>query len=178
MEIEKREIIHHTRFCDWVAKTVRGCEGDIPYYAVELPDYVCIIAVTLDQEILFVRQYRPAIEMATLELPSGCLEAGESVSSCGLRELREETGYVAQGLEILGSLVPDSGRLANRMWCLFARNVTLDESSVPELELVRYPVADVVNLIESGELNHALHLAAFLLAILKGRLPGLARNKG
>ena len=125
MIIEKREIVYETPFCSFVAKTVCGQDSSSPYYSVDLPDYVAVVALTDHQELLMVRQYRAAVEQVTLELPSGCLEHGESVEECGLRELQEETGYVADQVEMLGWLVPDTGRLGNRMCCLFAGNVVV-----------------------------------------------------
>ncbi|MCL7418869.1 MAG: NUDIX hydrolase, partial [Halalkalicoccus sp.] len=53
------------------------------------------------EEVLFVEQYRPAIGQTHLELPAGIVEAGESFSEAGARELREETGFAADGVSLL-----------------------------------------------------------------------------
>ena len=96
--------------------------GD-PFYMLELPDYVSVIALTPARELLFVRQHRPVVGRETLELPSGHVDPGERPEDAARRELLEETGFDAPKLELLGTLVPDVGRLANRMWCYFAADV-------------------------------------------------------
>ena len=67
-----------------------------------------------------MRQYRPAVEERTLELPSGHVDPGETPIAAATRELMEETGYVADKIEEIGVIRPDTGRLSNRLWCFFA----------------------------------------------------------
>ena len=88
-----------------------------PYYMLELPDYVSVVALTPARELVMVRQYRPVVLRHTLELPSGHVERNEGPEEAARRELLEETGFEAGRLDLLGTLVPDVGRLANRMWC-------------------------------------------------------------
>ena len=144
-----------------------------PYYMLELQDYVCVLAVTTARQVLLVRQFRPVVQRQTLELPSGHIEAGESPEDAGRRELLEETGYVAHQMELLGTLVPDVGRLANRMWCYFAADVT-PSAGTPEREpgvsVVEVPERDALRCVSDGTMDHALNLAALLLALTKGRL--------
>ncbi|MBF0715019.1 NUDIX domain-containing protein [Gemelliphila palaticanis] len=54
---------------------------------------VAILAVTDNNEILLVEQYRKAVEMTTLEIPAGKLDVNEDPLECAVRELKEETGY-------------------------------------------------------------------------------------
>src|SRR3954447_7649294 len=63
------------------------------YYAIGQPDYVVALAVTPRSRVLLVRQYRPAIERFSLELPAGMIDRGEDPSAAVTRELLEETGY-------------------------------------------------------------------------------------
>ena len=147
--------------------------GD-PYYLLQLPDYVSVVAVTPSQELVLVRQYRPVIDGETLELPSGHVDAGESPEEAARRELLEETGFAAPHLELLGTLVPDVGRLANRMWCYFAANVQPSrdphnrESGV---SVVVLSAADALRRAADGTIDHALNLASLFLAVARGRLP-------
>ena len=94
--------------------------GGTPHYALLTKDYVSVVAVTRDGRLPLVRQYRPAVGRTTLELPSGHVEDGETPEAAARKELLEETGLVADDWTCLGDLSPDTGRLANRMWCFFA----------------------------------------------------------
>jgi len=95
----------------WLAVRSDQCtaaDGTIiaPYDVVELPDWVNILALTLEQEIVLVREYRHGTGEITLELPSGTVEAGEAPLATAQRELREETGY-GGGRVVLPPIPPD-----------------------------------------------------------------------
>lgn len=146
--------------------------GDL-FYMLELPDYVSVIALTASRELLLVRQHRPVVGRETLELPSGHVDPGERPEDAARRELLEETGFEAPTLELLGTLVPDVGRLANRMWCYFARDVRpTDAPHQPEsgVTLVRMPEHDALKRAVDGTVDHALNLAPLFLALATGRL--------
>src|SRR5262245_8909607 len=108
MEIIERKVEFTTPWFELVAKRVAG-EG-APYYALRMQDYVSVVAFTKEVELLVVRQYRPAVERYTLELPSGQVEKNEEPAESARRELAEECGYEAQGLVHLGTLLSDTGR--------------------------------------------------------------------
>jgi ADP-ribose pyrophosphatase len=179
-EVVKRKTIYTTDFCKLVAKTIDCGDSDSPYYALKVRDYVTILAVTEKEDILLVRQYRPAIEEMTLELPAGLVEDDEDPSRAAKRELIEETGYVANDVECLGWLYTDTGRIDNRMWCYFADDVRL-QNNVPEveegIERVVCPLADLKRMIVDGKFRHALHLAVLFMALSKGKLPMLLIGK-
>ena len=63
------------------------------YYVLEYPDWVNVIALTEDNQVILVRQYRHAAGEVILELPGGVIEKGESLEQAARRELLEETGY-------------------------------------------------------------------------------------
>lgn len=177
MEIVGRDTVFSTPWFDVIAKLTSADSQGKPYYSLQLADYVAVLAVTADGDILLVRQYRPSIEAYTLELPSGHLEPGEEPAETAKRELLEETGYQAEEVEFLGCLVPDTGRLANRLWCYFAENVRLlnpDQELEAGIELVICTQGDLMRYILEQQFNHALHIAPLLLAILRGKLPGFA----
>jgi len=114
-----------------------------PFYGLQTLDYVSILAVTDQNKILFVRQYRCVID--------------------------EETGYLAKKLELLGVLNPDVGRLTNKLWCYLAKDLKQVKDWVPEdgIKLVKYPADQVYSLVKNGQLNNAFNLAALFLADLK-----------
>jgi len=141
-----------------------------PFYSLQLLDYVSIIAITKHQELVLVRQYRPAIEQYSLEFPSGHVEKNETPKESAERELIEETGFEASYVELLGVLNPDTGRLQNRLWCYLAPKVNkieIEHLSELGIEVVLVPLKQVPSLISKGNFNHALNLALITLTIVK-----------
>jgi ADP-ribose pyrophosphatase len=173
-EIIERSTVFSTDWFDVVAKRVASRPADAPYYSLELPDYVSVLATTDAGEILLVRQYRPAVEQSTLELPGGHVDGDEPPEAAARRELLEETGYAANELELLGCLVPDSGRLSNRLWCYFAAGVRrpiVARDLEPGIELVRCSHSELLAEIAAAHFVHSMHLAVVLLATLQRKLP-------
>lgn len=156
-----------TEWFDLVARRVQGAEADAPYYCLEMKDYVSVLALTKNGEVLLVRQYRPAVEAYTLELPAGHVEHGETPEEAAKRELLEETGYEAIACEPMGCLFPDTGRLANRMWCYFVPNAERKGHPEEGIELVSLHLDDLCEKITSGEFLHALHVAVLGQAFLR-----------
>ena len=155
----------------------RHPEETEPYFSLRMSDYVTVVALTQEREFVLVRQYRPAVEEYTLELPAGMVEAGEAPEAAGLRELEEETGFTATRLEALGSLHSDTGRNENRVWCYLAADATplADWTPEPGLEVVRVAADELHELILREEFSHALNLAALMKATLRRQrsLPSL-----
>jgi ADP-ribose pyrophosphatase len=169
----KTEVAYRTPWFDLLAKTMK--EGESPYYSLSVPDYVGILAVTTDQRILAVRQYRPAVERYTIELPAGLVDAGETALETARRELLEETGYEAGALELLGEMLTDTGRLTNRIWGFIAAGATQVAGYRTEegMETLSYSLPELMNATAQGEFNHALHVAILMQAVAKGALrPG------
>ena len=168
--VAHRRSIFATQWFDLVAKDVTG--DSAPHYSIATRDYVSVLARTADGKFLLVRQYRPAVEQTTLELPGGHVEQGETPEAAARKELREETGYVAEELHLLGGLAPDTGRLENRMWCFFAPSAAPDRAAEfvaeAEVEPVIYdrPLRDLV--LSEPAFCSALNRAAILMAIAKG----------
>lgn len=163
MNIVDRRIAFQTRWFSLVGKTTD--DSAEPYYSIDTLDYVCVVPITSEGEIVLVSQYRPAVEATVLELPAGHVEQGETPEEAARRELLEETGYAAETLELLGILDPDTARLSNQMWCYLAPGARRErEAGDSDIEVLRRPVGAVDDLLASGDLRHALHLAALFLA--------------
>jgi ADP-ribose pyrophosphatase len=167
----RTDVAFSTPWFDLLAKTMDG--GDEPYYSLRLPDYVSIAALTEDQHVVCVRQYRPAVERYTLELPSGLIDPGENPEESARRELLEETGYEAATLEVLGAMLPDSGRLGNQIWACAASGLRRVEGCEPEegIEVVLLSVPELLRATVDGRFDHALHVAVILMAQLRGKFP-------
>lgn len=159
-------------YCSLVAKTLDTDPQGDPHYVVMMDDYVCLIARTEAGEFILVRQYRPVIEGMSLELPAGHVDPGEEPGAAAVRELEEETGYRAESVVSLGRLHPDTGRLGNRQWCYFADGVRKVPGWMPEegVETMLLTPDRLRAALHGGDFCHALHLAAFFLAVQRGCL--------
>src|SRR5438105_687313 len=96
----------------------RGARREL-YHAVAQADYIAIVALTPEGKIPIVRQYRPALEAFSWELPAGLVDAGETARACCRRELLEETGLTARSIHVLAHTFPCTGRLSNRIHSFF-----------------------------------------------------------
>jgi ADP-ribose pyrophosphatase len=102
---KKTEIVLQTEWFNVERESfdyIRSLEGN-PFYRVNAPDGVLILALTEESKIILVRQFRPAAGKYTLEFPSGTVDRSESPEEAAARELREETGYVCKTLHCLGT---------------------------------------------------------------------------
>jgi ADP-ribose diphosphatase len=157
----------------WFQVVARDQPPADPYYFLRLPDYVSVVALTPAREIVLVRQFRPVVERQTLELPSGHVDRQESPEDAARRELLEETGFAGPRMELLGTLVPDVGRLANRMWCYFASDVHPSEAPHEReagVTVVVLPEQEALRRAATGAIDHALNLAPLFLALAAGKL--------
>ena len=154
-----------TRVSPWMEIIERGVEfteGAAPelYHAVGQQDYIAIVARTPDGQFPIVRQYRPALERFTWELPAGMVDAGESPQACCARELQEETGFAARKVHALGSFAPCTARLSNRVHSFFVETGERGQPSEAGIELRLVGPAELAALILSGEFVLQLHIGA------------------
>jgi 8-oxo-dGTP pyrophosphatase MutT (NUDIX family) len=159
-----------------VAKQVRypGQARVRRFYSVEINDWTAVLAVDTAGRIPLVRQYRPVIERAELELPAGAvLDARPEAAA--RRELLEETGYEASEFVPLGCIFTEPGRLTSRAWLFFAPNARRVADPTPPadepLELVLVTQTELHTLIENGAFASSGHVAAVGLALTRGMLP-------
>ncbi|HWL17111.1 MAG TPA: NUDIX hydrolase [Opitutus sp.] len=144
---------------------VRGTERD--FIVIDPPDWVNVIALTPDHRLVLVRQFRYGTNEFSLEIPGGVMEAGEEPLIAGVRELREETGYVGAPARLLGSVHPNPAMQSNR--CHFVL-VERAEQTAPlawdadeEIQVLAMPVEEVLALAHTGGITHGLVLNALLL---------------
>jgi len=143
----------------------RGTERD--FVVLQMPDWVNVVAVTTDRQIVLVRQFRYGIDGLSLEIPGGVMEAGENPVAAGLRELREETGFAGTAARVLGTVHPNPAIQANRCHYVLVESVTRDHDLAwdtdEELQIETWPVDEVLALARSGGITHALVLNALML---------------
>lgn len=145
-----------------------------PFYVNHLPDFAVVVAVTPEHRVIMVRQYRHGVEKVLLELPAGCIEAGEDPKDGAARELLEETGYKAGSLEFLFKIAPNASNCTSYAQCYLARNVfpaaaqNLDETEA--LEVVELEGEEVKRLLREGGVEQAVYVAALYRAAELGAL--------
>lgn len=145
------------------------------FYVVTAPDWINVIPVTDDDRVILVRQYRFGVEGSTLEIPGGMCDDGEPPADAARRELREETGYEAGELELLGSVHPNPAIQNNRCHSFLAPGVRRAGAPDPDtdeaIEVVEVPLSEISGLIAGGKITHALVIAAFHHLGLAGNRP-------
>lgn len=117
---------------------------------------VCIAALTDKRELLFVRQYRHPYGKVLLELPAGKLDSkDEDRLSAAIRELREETGAVAQDVQFLGELYPAPGYCDEILTLYLATGLSFGDTDPDEdefLQIERIELDKAVNMVLNGEI--------------------------
>src|SRR5476651_2591949 len=129
------------------------------YHAVGQSDYIAIVALTPDGKIPIVRQYRPALERFTWELPAGLVDKDELAAETCKRELMEETGFPAKAVHALGTYAPCTSRLSNQMHSFFVETGPRAAAAQIEggIELSLVTPAELAALILAGEFVLQLH---------------------
>lgn len=145
---------------------------------LKCPDWVNVIALTTDQRVILVRQFRFGTWSNTLEIPGGMVDPHEDdPQAAAVRELEEETGFVPGSVERLGTSLPNPAIQTNRLHSYLARDCRQvhagHQDGSEDIEVVLVDRKDIARLVTSGEISHSLVLAAFLFDALG---PGALRG--
>jgi ADP-ribose pyrophosphatase len=135
------------------------------FVVLDSHDWVNIVAVTPDQKLVMVEQYRQGTDTVELEIPGGLLNGpDESPLAAGLRELREETGYEGEGGRVLCVQLPNPAYQSIRCHTVLVLNCTcrhpLEWDHGEDLVTCLVPVDDIPGLIQSGRIRHSIIIAA------------------
>jgi 8-oxo-dGTP pyrophosphatase MutT (NUDIX family) len=178
-EILSSETVLKDRWIDVRADRCRTPSGvEIsPYYVLNYPDWVHVVAITTDDCLVLVHQYRHAVGEFILELPGGMVERSETdIETAARRELEEETGYRASAWRPVSVLYPNPAIQTNRVHVYVAWDAKTDgvqalDEGEEGLTLRLIPVSEVLKGLHSGLLGHGLHVSGILLALASiGRL--------
>ncbi len=129
-------------------------------FTVQCNDWCNVVALTPDDQVVLVWQYRFGSEAVSLEIPGGVIDAGEAPEVAARRELREETGYEAAELELLVVVEPNPAIQNNRCYTYLARGARKTAATgfdaQEELETTLLPAARIPELLDAGQVTHAL----------------------
>lgn len=136
---------------------------------------VCVLPLTDDDEIVFVRQFRYPYKEELLEIPAGKRDSKDEIPlECGKRELREETGAVAKEYINLGELYPSPGYVGEVIYMFLAKGLTFGEDDRDEdefLNVEKIPFRKALEMIINGELKDAKTQTAILkAAVILGKI--------
>ncbi|MFC2020410.1 NUDIX hydrolase [Chloroflexota bacterium] len=165
---------------EWFSVDEIPYEPGKPYYRISSRDWVEILAVTGENKVILVRQFRPALDIYTLELPSGYVNDGETLEEAAKREFQEETGFVCHRMIVVGDLKAMPSRINNKLWIFYGENASPVNGEIrgeDGIEIVTVTVDEFERMATKGEFTEAAGLAAYLLCQLKGLLP-LIMSKG
>jgi 8-oxo-dGTP pyrophosphatase MutT (NUDIX family) len=153
-----------------------GAEHD--FFIIDSANWVNVVALTAQEEVVLIEQFRHGSESVELEIPGGIVDATDaSPEATGCRELLEETGYEGEQAEVIGKVFPNPAMMGNECFTVLVRNcrytkaVQFDHGEDLATRLV--PLADVPELVATGRIRHALIVAAlYQFELWRKKQPG------
>ncbi len=135
------------------------------FYVIESGDWINVIPLTDDHQVVMIRQYRHGSREITLEIPGGLVDSGETPKKAAVRELLEETGYQAKKWSEIGAVNPNPALFNNRCHTFLARNINRIKDPMfdqtEDIEAVLIPLVKIPGLILKGKIDHAMVITAF-----------------
>lgn len=142
-------------------------------YVLEQADWVNVIPLTADNHVVMIEQWRHGTRTVELETPGGLMEPGESFDGAGRRELLEETGYKPGEIIHLGTVFPNPAIQSNRQHYLLAKDcrkvAELDLDHAEDIVVRSVPLAEVPQLIRTGQIMHGIVIGGFYWLNLRHR---------
>lgn len=142
------------------------------YYVIEYPQWVTALAITKNDEVVLVKQYRHAVDKISIETPGGCVDdTDENYEAAIRRELLEETGYSFEHAEYLGDISPNSSTNANWMHMFLLTGGTLTHEQQldanEEIEVLVVPMQKFISMLLNKEIIQAMHVVTIFYALQK-----------
>ena len=171
-ELKKQELHSDCRIFDVFKRRFQrisdGVEGD--FFVLDTNDWVNVLAITPEEELVLVRQFRYGSQEFSLEPPGGVIEKDEDPIVAGIRELAEETGYVGQQAQIIGNARPNAAILSNK--CHFVllkdaqKTAELNFDQHEELITELHPLRNLRQMVTEQKITHSIGLNAIFMLLL------------
>lgn len=145
--------------------------GKEPYYRLSCVDSVGMVAVTPDQKIILVKQFRPAIGDYSMEFPAGYMGKNELPEKAVKREFKEETGFVCDSVTYMGSFKGCPARINSSYHLFFGKNAKRVSASTDEeekCEVILIPKNKFLKMINEGKFTAIGAIGSYFFAQLKG----------
>ena len=149
----------------------------VDFFVIDCVNWVNVVALTPDRQLVMVEQYRHGSNTVELEIPGGMMDAADSDPvATGLRELREETGYEGNNARVIGKVFPNPAIMSNTCFTVLIENchpshpTEFDHGEDITARLI--PAADAPALVADGAIKHALVVAALFHFDLSQREKG------
>jgi 8-oxo-dGTP pyrophosphatase MutT (NUDIX family) len=160
--------MHRGRVVDVYTERLRYANGrEYDLDLIRHPGAAAVVPVDADDRVCLVRQFRQGVQDFLWEIPAGKLDAGEAPELCAVRELREETGVVAQRWASLGLFIPAPGIFTEIIHLYLARDLVVGiatPDSDEDLELQWLPLSQAIDLALRAEWNDGKTVVALLRA--------------
>ena len=159
----------------WATLRVDTCDlqnGTIKddYYVLEYPNWANAVALTADNKIIMVRQYRHGGDIISLEIPGGVIDGDEGAEAGIKRELLEETGYSFDSCELIGTTYPNPATSNNITYMyLLKGGVKTHEQHLDEheiLEVEEYTIEEVKQLLKDHKIAQSLHCTTLFYGLM------------
>lgn len=136
------------------------------FFTIKSNDWLNIIAITSNNEVVTIEQYRHGSNKVEIEIPGGIVDLKqEQPKIAALRELKEETGYSGSEAIEIGYVNPNPALFSNKCYTFLVPNATLiDKQNLEDTEDISvrlYSIKEIPELIKSGKIKHGLVIAAF-----------------
>jgi len=141
------------------------------YFILEYPSWVSCFALTTDQKVVMVRQYRHGLGVISTELPGGVVDSGEDLETAIKRELKEETGFEFSSVQHIGKVAPNPATSNNYMHMFIATggNRVAEQSldQTEDIEVLLYTIDEVKELLKQNKIVQSLHVTCMFYAFEK-----------
>lgn len=160
---------------EWFTVRKDKCEradGKIiePYYVFEFPEWATALALTEENEVILVKQYRQALGEVCTELPGGCIDKNDDSNEDGIRrELLEETGYTFEKVHYLGRISANPSTNSNLMHMFIATGgkktsqQKLDDNE--EIVIEKVSIEELMKLVDEKRIIQSMHLSTIFYGL-------------
>jgi len=176
--MEKWKLLSSEYICKEPWATLRRDTCELPdgrindhYYVLEYPDWVNMVGITAQNELLVIKQYRHGAGILSLEIPAGTMEPGENPQEAAVREMLEETGYQFEKIEEIATLYANPATSGNVTYTYLmtggqkVQEQELDEHE--EIDVFLIPLKEAKAMLLENKFSQALHSSALFYAFNK-----------